>query len=165
MSTTSHTLAGTWNAKTPCASERQVATPNPSHRPTKPAKTFQSFAGSVLWLTVAIRFTFAALTRGATPPLPNYPVAPFGVGSTAPIFTGVDQYGRLISTKNLAGKWVLLNFVTGWSQYSTQMSANAQTLANLLRQNKVPFAYLTIVLQDAANNNAGIQTALDWAAN
>jgi peroxiredoxin len=159
------TLAETRNVTTACAAaELRGATPEPSHRSLNPAKIHRSSARWAQWLAVAVIFTFATLTRGAPPTVPNFNVDPYNVGRNAPNFIGTDQYGRVISTKKLAGKWVLLNFVTGWSQASAQMSADAQTLANLLRQNKVPFAYLTIVLQDAASNNASPGTALDWAA-
>ena len=90
-------------------------------------------------------------------------VSPYSVGKVAPAIRGVDQYGRLVATDKLGGRWVLLNFTTASAGYGQEMAKETQALADLLRANGVSFTYVTALLEDGDKHPSTSTAALDWA--
>lgn len=89
--------------------------------------------------------------------------SPCAVGKVVPSIRGADQYGRLVATDKLGGRWLLLNFITASAGYGQEMAKETQALADLLRVNGVSFTYVTALLEDANKHPSTSAAALDWA--
>jgi thiol-disulfide isomerase/thioredoxin len=91
------------------------------------------------------------------------PLASYRPGHLAPDFSGVDQFGKTVHLRSLAGKWVVLDFCGAWCGPCQNLDGYAAEFAKEVRSHGIPFERVIVMTQNAQKVPSMPDDALKWA--